>query len=113
MVEVWGSLFEDNLLAFITIVGDLFAGERVTDDDLIAIKYGIKGTDVEEELWFDYELEGSSRVTFSLAFEPGSSLIVVKLGVDELIKDRAEMVLDILRDYSVVDNYMSSLYREL
>ena len=72
MVTDW--IFEDNLRAFIVAIAQ-FAGYRLDQDDWLAIRSGIEGTDEEAGNWFDYEFPGWHGLRFWLARDPGTAVV--------------------------------------
>lgn len=70
-------VYDDNLLPFLTTLGWIVS-YAFDHDDWTAISSGIQETDQEADRWYRYEFAGSSRVEFSLARDPGSSVIFVR-----------------------------------
>lgn len=49
------------------------------EDDFDAVRFGIMGTDVEKERWFDYEFSGADKVLLQIALDPGSSVVFLRV----------------------------------
>ncbi len=76
MVADW--LFKDNLQAFLTVLSWL-ASYDIAPDELAVIEDGVRGTDADKNQWYDFEFAGKKRVKFSLAIDPGTSVVHVRL----------------------------------
>ena len=67
-----GWIWADNLRPLLVELS-LLAGYRFGDSDWIAVEHGLRGTDSETGLWFEYSL---GRVSVAVAFEPGADEMV-------------------------------------
>jgi hypothetical protein len=96
VVEDW--IFVDNLEPFCRIVSG-YCGYAFDDSDWDAISFGIQGTDVEVRAWFDYPLVGSTTTQLSIARDPETSVIFVKITSDPGIEAQARTLVDIVNEY--------------
>jgi hypothetical protein len=80
-----------------------FVGYRFGDLDWQAVETALPSTDVEQSAWYDYPLLGRSRLTLSVAADPGSSVVFVRFaGVpDDRTKAQIEAALDIFATWEV------------
>ena len=76
MEQNW--ILEENLKPWLEIVAS-FCEYDFDQNDLDAINFGIVGTDVENNRWFDYEFSEGFRVLLQMALDPGSSVIFLKV----------------------------------
>jgi len=75
MRSTW--LFDDNLRAFLTVLS-WEAQYDIAPEEYTTIEYGVRDTDAEENRWYEYEFAGRNRVVFSLATDPGTSVVHVR-----------------------------------
>ena len=73
LIEI--SFFEVNLRPVLETVGSL-ANHRFDEDDWIAVSNGIKETDAEADIWYDYEFYETCRIPFHVAFDASGGSIV-------------------------------------
>jgi len=71
-------LYDDNLAPFLTVLCWL-TDYDVAPDELAIIKDGVRETDAEKNHWYDYEFVGKQLVKFSLAADPGTSVVHVRI----------------------------------
>jgi hypothetical protein len=71
------------------------------DLDWEAISFGRKGTDVEQDHWYDYEFTGESRAKLWLASEPGAAVVALRVDVAETIAPQVETAIEIFRNFTV------------
>lgn len=68
-----GWIWQSNLRPFLTELA-LVAGYPFDDSDWIAVEYGVRGTDSEAGIWFEYPV---GRLTAKLGKENGHVIVEV------------------------------------
>jgi hypothetical protein len=97
VVEV--SVWDDNLRPFLTALGWL-ADYGFDADDWEAVSHGVRNTDAEAGVWFEYELCGRERVPFSVAFDDaGSSIVMVRAAVPAALEAQAWLLGRFCREF--------------
>ena len=76
MIANW--LFQDNLDAFLTVLCWL-TDYDVAPDELAIIANGVRETNAEANQWYGHEFAGKQHVEFSLAVDPGTSVVHVRI----------------------------------
>ena len=99
MVTNW--ILTNNLEPFCNVLSG-FCDYRFDDADWDAISFGIRETDAEQDVWFDYPLEGTKPALLSIALDPGSSVVFVKVSSDIGIEAQAKTLVEIATDYRLV-----------
>ncbi|MEH1938521.1 MAG: hypothetical protein V7L14_33420 [Nostoc sp.] len=89
-------IFDNNLKPFIEVLA-MFCGCEIDQDDLDAIYSGVKKTDYEKDVWFEYEYTGS--LEFKVAQDVGSSVIFVDVLADEALEAKIAVAIEILQIY--------------
>ena len=96
MVERW--IPEDNLYPFLCTAFD-FIGYEFDESDWHAVEYGIKGTDAEQDKWFDYQMKTEASLFVAVAHDDNSSVIFVKAESTPEIEVKIAVVLDLMQHY--------------
>jgi hypothetical protein len=96
VLENW--IYESNLRPFLSIVFD-FVEYEFDESDLQAVEHGLQGTDVEQNIWFDYDLNTKKGLLIALAHDDNSSVIFVKTKSTSEIEAKIAVVLDIMGNY--------------
>ncbi len=73
-----GWILGRNLAPFLSVLGSV-SECRVDEDDMLAFEVGVKGTDDERGIWFDYELAGERPVKVSVARCVGGDELMVRI----------------------------------
>jgi hypothetical protein len=94
MVTDW--IFEDNLRAFVLAIAQ-FAGYPFDEDDWLAIRSGIEGTDEEAGHRFDYEFPGRHVLRFWLARDPGTAVVHARVEAPPGVVPKVEAALQIFQ----------------
>ena len=89
-------IFDNNLKPFIEILA-IFCGGEIDQGDLDAIYSGVRKTDYEKDVWFEYEYIGSLK--FKVAQDLGSSVIFVHVLADEGLEAKVAVAIEILQIY--------------
>jgi hypothetical protein len=97
-VGVW--VFEDNLRPFLKALGWV-VGYSLDPGDWEAIAAGVRETDAEAERWYDYEFAGKSRTAFSLARDPESCVVQVRVTVPVELEPQVRLAADIFARFRV------------
>ena len=98
MLESW--ILKRNLKPFIETVSG-FVGYGFDTWDWDAIRCGVKGTDIEADRWYAYELLGERLIKLLLASDPGSSVVFVRVDADKDLEDYAEVAVNIIGTYEL------------
>ncbi|WP_445626372.1 hypothetical protein [Nostoc sp. DSM 114167] len=89
-------IFDKNLKPLIEILA-MFCDCKIDRDDLDTIYSGVKKTDYEKDVWFEYEYTGSLK--FKVAQDVGSSVIFVDVLADEGLEAKVAVAIEILQIY--------------
>jgi hypothetical protein len=80
------------------------------DED--AVSAGLEGSDAEADRWFEYSLDGESRVTLRCAVDVNASehvLVDVELdGTSEQFATQVALLIDVFSSYRVCDDFRGS-----
>lgn len=99
-VQDW--IFEENLRPFFR-----FAAEQVEYDfddlDWDAVVQGVKPTDAEADVWFEYPLAGSRELTVAAAHDPGSAVIHVRAEGNAEVERALSSAAKLMQSYSLRD----------
>jgi hypothetical protein len=87
-------VLEDNLRPFLTAVGWI-VGYPFDPDDWTAISFGVRETDQEAGRWYAYEFAGRHRAMLSLARDPGSCVVHVRVGVPSELESQVNLAAEI------------------
>jgi hypothetical protein len=96
MEQNW--ILEGNLKPWLEIVASLCKYD-FDQDDQDAISFGIIGTNVEKNQWYDYEFSGIFRVLLQLAVDPGSSVIFLKVQCSSELTPKIATVTEIASSF--------------
>ncbi len=96
MATEW--LYRENLAAFISVLGWL-AEYDTAPDELTAIDYGVRETNAEADQWYEYEFVGLHRIAFSLAADPGTSVVHVRIEAPTDLKPKIDMAIAIFAHF--------------
>jgi hypothetical protein len=84
-----------NLKAFCEIISQ-YVEYDFSDDDWIAIRYGLQKTYTEQGKWFEYSISGRDRVLLQIGYdEPGSNIVFVSFKTSPSINIQIQTVIDI------------------
>lgn len=90
-------IIDDNLEPWLAVVAG-FVGAQLDADDIAAVDWGLGGTDVERDAWFEYAFAGLETLNVRLARDPGSSVLFVEAraaspdeALDILVKTATEI----------------------
>ena len=106
VVTVEGWIFAENLQPFVELLAFL-AGYKLYDEeyDWVAIEYGVKDTDVDEEKWCTYTFAGTHPLTLHVAQDEGSHVVHIRVTSDAAITEDLAAQLDLLvmvcQDYTI------------
>ncbi|MEH2417435.1 hypothetical protein [Nostoc sp.] len=89
-------IFDKNLKPLIEILA-MFCDYKIDQDDLDTIYSGVKKTDYEKDVWFEYEYTGTLK--FKVAQDVGSSVIFVDVLADEGLEAKVAVAIEILQIY--------------
>lgn len=102
-----GWITSDNLKAFVRLVSYL-AGYIYYDEDYewLAIENGLKDTDVDENRWYTFPIEGKQRLTLELSRDPNSdgetyTRITSDDDLSPDLKVQLDLLVSICQDYTV------------
>jgi hypothetical protein len=95
-----GWLRHDNVEPFLTVLSWL-AQYDPAPDEFSVIRRGVELTDAEKNCWYDFEFVGANHIRFSLASDPGSSVVHVKVDCPELLKPSVETAVEIFARFRV------------
>lgn len=98
MIRDW--LLMDNLQPFLTVLGWLVDYD-FGPDDWTAIHFGVRETDAEGERWYDYEFAGRRRAVFSLAIDPGTSVVHARIEVPPELEPQVQLAISIFAHFTV------------
>jgi hypothetical protein len=73
-----GWIFAKNLRAFMELLS-FEVGYSFDESDVTAVRHGVAGTDIEQDLWFEYPLVGRVTAEVRIAADPGSSVVHVEI----------------------------------
>ena len=90
-------IFEDDLMSYMDIFSHV-AAYRFDELDEYAVRAGIRGTDSEEEKWFEYPMIGEKcRLHMRLAYtDSGSCVLACQLEGDESVLEQIRHITDAL-----------------
>ncbi len=92
MIAAW--VFLDNLRPFLTALGWIVGYEH-GPDELTAIEYGLRDTEMEADRWYAVEFAGHRCITLSLALDPGSSVVNLRVEVPAELEPQVQLAIDI------------------
>jgi len=95
---VKGWISEDNLEAFLTVIGWL-AGCDFDPPDWDAISMGMLRSDYEANSWYDYEFFGKSKACLRLAKDPGTCVVFVEITLPVELVTRVKLSIDIFAHF--------------
>jgi hypothetical protein len=87
MVRTW--LYERHLLAVLGRVANV-VGHPLTDGEWHAIRAGVEDTDGGAGRWFEHEFSARRFAKVSLARNPGTSLVQIRVAADEQTEPQIE-----------------------
>lgn len=93
-------IFDDNLKAFLTVLS-WEAKYDADPDEFSIIELGVRETDAEAHRWYSYEFTGRDRIAFSLAVDPGASVVHVRFEAPAIIVPRIEATIAIFAHFIV------------
>ena len=99
-------ILAENLQPFVELLAFL-AGYTLYDEgyDWVAIEYGVKDTDVDEDKWCTYTFAGKHPLTLHVARDGGASIVSVRVTSEADITADLAAQLDLLvmvcQDYTV------------
>ena len=96
MVGHW--IWAENLEPFVRLVS-ILCGYDFDDRDWAAISYGIRETDHDSRIWFDYVLEGNVTVFVSVAVDVGTSVTFVNVEANPDLEEKAEVLMIAASEY--------------
>jgi hypothetical protein len=73
-----GWIIDQNLKPFLETLSG-FVQYDLNDSDWDAVSFGIRETDSERDVWFDYRLIGNTTIKLRLAHDVGTSVIFVNV----------------------------------
>lgn len=98
MVANW--FFESNPTAFLTLLARI-ADYPIDTWDHDAIVNAMSDTDAEAGRWHEYEFVGVNSVKFSLAYDPGTTVIHCRLDLPTSLIDRTELLFTVVQEFDV------------
>ena len=102
-----GWIWENNLLAFLLILSNI--GSYTFDQsDWEAIDYGLVGTSDEDDVWFDYKLEGEMPISLRLAKDPEQELVIYNLVFPKELQESMALVEYIVGDFLLTPRYFKT-----
>jgi len=99
MIGDW--ILRENLKAFCEVCA-FVVGYNYTELDWDAISYGVDSHQTDDGQWFEYAFEGSSTISFRLAFETqGGQHGIVMVEIDAILEIEQQicMAVMIMQDY--------------
>jgi hypothetical protein len=87
----------ENLKPFLTVLGWV-VGHAFDSDDWTAIKHGVQKTNADTGHWFDYQF-GNRQ--FSLAQEPDSTHVYVRIELAPELEVKLRMAIDICQFFDL------------
>jgi hypothetical protein len=105
-VEDW--IFAENLQPFVEVLAFLAGYPQYDDEyDWVAIEYGIKDTDADEDKWYTYPLAGTRPLTLHVARELGSHVVSVRVSSDAAIAAdlaaQLRLLVMLCQDYGIAE----------
>lgn len=97
---IHGWIDEQNLKPFAQCLG-WFVQYQMDESDWIALEFGLRQTDSEQDRWFDYSFVGSQQLKFWLACDPNSAVILVHVEAPEVVKPKIEAAILIMQHFSI------------
>lgn len=94
-----GWIFRENLKPFVALLAQIAGYDLYDEDsDWVAIKYGIKNTNVDADQWHTHLLAGAQPLTLELALNPGSRVVSVYVRSATPVAPEVAAQLDLLID---------------
>jgi hypothetical protein len=103
MMKDW--IWEENLEAFVQVTARLAAYSSFDEDDWAAIQFGIRDTDVERDLWYEYSLPGVHSIKLKFARDIGTSVVFVCVEGDRELDGSLELVTNLCQDYRILPRH--------
>lgn len=91
---------EDQLIPFVELMGH-FCGCDVGPDESMDVLRGLSGSDLDEDFWFVYRVEGETPLHLRLARKPASCMIAFELHAGEQVEAQARTALEVLNHLRV------------
>lgn len=94
-------IWKENLEPLLT-VRTWLAKYAPAADEFTVIRGGVELTDAEQDSWYDFEFSGANRVAFSLAQDPGTRVVHVRVDCLESSKPALQIAVEIFSRFQVV-----------
>ena len=91
LLSYW--ILENDLIPFIELLSEA-SNYSFDENDETAIQLGVKETDYETELWYEYSLETDSEIKLKLAKDLGTDVVFFEIYGPQNIIDRMSIILD-------------------
>lgn len=98
MIKNW--IREGNLEPFLRTLA-FHAGYEFDAEDWSDIHRGLRDTDSEQELWYEYGFDGKHPLQMKLARDPGVAIVYVQVDADTEIEQATKIVFGIMQHYQL------------
>ena len=100
MKQLTNWIFEDNLAAFLVVLG------WITDydcafDDWEVIQHGVLHSDKESNIWYDYEFPSRISATFQIAKDHGSGVVFLRLAIPDEIEAQVTLAINMCAHFTI------------
>jgi hypothetical protein len=97
-LRLW--VYEDNLRAFLTVVGWI-VGYSFDADDWFAVSSGVRESDAEANQWYEYELVGDHRAALRIGIDAGAEVVHVRCDVSPELQSQVRLASEIFAHFRV------------
>lgn len=98
MITNW--VWKDNIWVVLSEIAQLISYD-FDDSDQIAIEFGFKDTDSEDDRWFTYEFQGTGVLKFQVADEIGTDTCILKIESPKDFEQLIEYILRLAQSYKI------------
>jgi len=90
----------DNFGPFLRFTAEL-VGYQLLPEEEQAIGYGVAESDVEADIWYEYEFQGQQLVKLRLAADPGSLVFHWRAECAPVASDKIGVAARIMQEYTL------------